>query len=59
MRQFQNATKKLGEKKIMINTMQTENSAKYFAGLQITSTKRKNKFPQKKKAPEDLLPSVK
>lgn len=35
------------------------NSAKYFAGLQIASTKHKNKFPQKKKAPEDLLPSVK
>ena len=35
-------------KKITINTMKIENSANYFAGLQIASAMRKNEFPRKK-----------
>lgn len=46
-------------KKITINTMKIENSANYFAGLQIASAMGKNEFPRKKNVPEDLLPSVK
>ena len=58
MRQFQNATKKLGEKNYDKNN-EDRKFCKLFCGFADSLSDGQKRVPPEKNVPEDLLPSVK